>query len=59
MIFKYLVEILKLGVIFRSNSINESIRYINLNWAQFKDQQNFINKYIFLFLSRLISYQLK
>lgn len=58
-IFCYLAGTLDLDIIFRSNSTDELVSYIDSDWAELKDERKSIGKYAFIFLSELVSNQFK
>lgn len=58
-VFCYLAEILDLGIIFRFNSTDELVGYIDSNWAGLKDGRKSTSRYNIFFLSGLVSQQSK
>lgn len=59
LIFWYLARSLKLKITLKFNSANELVRYTDSDWAELKDRQRSIGRYIFFLSRELVSHQSK
>ena len=55
-IFRYLSKTLKLEIIFKKNSHDDLIEYINSNWAKLADERKSTAAYVFYFVDDSISH---
>ena len=55
-ILKYLSRTLKLKIIFKKNSHDDLIEYINSNWAELADERKSTAAYVFYFVDDLFSH---
>lgn len=54
-IFRYLLKIFDIEIIFIINSKNNLINYIDFNYIKLIDGQNFVGSYIFILFGRALS----